>query len=296
MSQIWVVLEIAISGGHCWLHRTHFPLLAANQLALCVVLQPYANSALKAWVWGLGCTMTLCGCRFLLDSCAVLLPDRVNSALTATLFRFSRCQLTSAILACFSLCGLLCCCSGFTVFLGGFSAKQIAREAEAAMFHRQMFEELRRITHLTRDPTESVAIGTVEASFKCCASAIIVLTKTGRWDYFFLSERYWQQRFSSPPLPWPLWAEQAERAHTALSLPPPCPPWHMPSARRPRASFNDAHNLGSYFWPFETWTLTFWKLIISPWSFPHIWEVTPATLDTEQLSISWANFNQNFTI
>uniref|UniRef100_A0A674PPX1 Pyruvate kinase n=1 Tax=Takifugu rubripes TaxID=31033 RepID=A0A674PPX1_TAKRU len=56
----------------------------------------------------------------------------------------------------------------------------IAREAEAAMFHRQMFEELRRITHLTRDPTETIAIGAVEASFKCCASAIIVLTKTGR--------------------------------------------------------------------------------------------------------------------
>ncbi|KAB5565733.1 hypothetical protein PHYPO_G00244920 [Pangasianodon hypophthalmus] len=56
----------------------------------------------------------------------------------------------------------------------------IAREAEAAMFHRQVFEELRRITHLTRDPCESVAIGAVEASFKCCASAIIVLTKSGR--------------------------------------------------------------------------------------------------------------------
>lgn len=57
---------------------------------------------------------------------------------------------------------------------------QIAREAEAAMFHRQMFEELRRTSHLTRDPTESVAIGAVEASFKCCASAIIVLTRSGR--------------------------------------------------------------------------------------------------------------------
>uniref|UniRef100_A0A8C5E3B5 Pyruvate kinase n=1 Tax=Gouania willdenowi TaxID=441366 RepID=A0A8C5E3B5_GOUWI len=57
---------------------------------------------------------------------------------------------------------------------------RIAREAEAAMFYRQMFEELRRTSHLTRDPTETVAIGTVEASFKCCASAIIVLTKTGR--------------------------------------------------------------------------------------------------------------------
>lgn len=61
-----------------------------------------------------------------------------------------------------------------------FTLHQIAREAEAAMFHRQVFEELRRTTHLTRDPTESVAIGAVEASFKCCASAIIVLTKTGR--------------------------------------------------------------------------------------------------------------------
>ncbi|KAJ8252481.1 hypothetical protein COCON_G00217930 [Conger conger] len=57
---------------------------------------------------------------------------------------------------------------------------QIAREAEAAMFHRQLFEELRRTTHLTRDPSEAVAIGAVESSFKCCASAIIVLTKTGR--------------------------------------------------------------------------------------------------------------------
>ncbi|XP_041916737.1 pyruvate kinase PKM isoform X2 [Alosa sapidissima] len=57
---------------------------------------------------------------------------------------------------------------------------KIAREAEAAMFHRQLFEELRRNTYLTRDPTEAVAIGAVESSFKCCASALIVLTKTGR--------------------------------------------------------------------------------------------------------------------
>uniref|UniRef100_A0A4W4GS66 Pyruvate kinase n=1 Tax=Electrophorus electricus TaxID=8005 RepID=A0A4W4GS66_ELEEL len=57
---------------------------------------------------------------------------------------------------------------------------KIAREAEAAMFHRQVFEELRRTSHLTRDPCEAVAIGAVEASFKCCASAIIVLTKSGR--------------------------------------------------------------------------------------------------------------------
>ncbi|XP_061100510.1 pyruvate kinase PKM isoform X2 [Conger conger] len=56
----------------------------------------------------------------------------------------------------------------------------IAREAEAATFHRQLFEELRRLTQLTRDPSEAAAVGAVESSFKCCASAIIVLTKTGR--------------------------------------------------------------------------------------------------------------------
>ncbi|XP_036128380.1 pyruvate kinase PKLR isoform X3 [Molossus molossus] len=56
----------------------------------------------------------------------------------------------------------------------------IAREAEAAVYHRQLFEELRRAAPLSRDPTEVTAIGAVEASFKCCAAAIIVLTKTGR--------------------------------------------------------------------------------------------------------------------
>uniref|UniRef100_A0A3B1JLQ7 Pyruvate kinase n=2 Tax=Astyanax mexicanus TaxID=7994 RepID=A0A3B1JLQ7_ASTMX len=56
----------------------------------------------------------------------------------------------------------------------------IAREAEAAMFHRQLFEELRRANKMTHDPSEAVAIGAVESSFKCCASAIIVLTKSGR--------------------------------------------------------------------------------------------------------------------
>ncbi|XP_072321490.1 pyruvate kinase PKM isoform X2 [Eucyclogobius newberryi] len=56
----------------------------------------------------------------------------------------------------------------------------IAREAEAATFHKQLFEELRKHSKLTRDPTEAVAVGAVEASFKSCASAIIVLTKSGR--------------------------------------------------------------------------------------------------------------------
>ncbi|XP_043818950.1 pyruvate kinase PKLR isoform X2 [Dromiciops gliroides] len=56
----------------------------------------------------------------------------------------------------------------------------IAREAEAAVYHRQLFEELRRAAPLSRDPTEVTAIGAVEASFKCCAAAIVVLTTSGR--------------------------------------------------------------------------------------------------------------------
>ncbi|XP_070622614.1 pyruvate kinase PKLR isoform X2 [Erythrolamprus reginae] len=56
----------------------------------------------------------------------------------------------------------------------------IAREAEAAMYHHHFFQELRRLTPLSQDPTEVTAVGAVEASFKCCAAAIVVVTLTGR--------------------------------------------------------------------------------------------------------------------
>ncbi|XP_052008152.1 pyruvate kinase PKM-like isoform X3 [Xyrauchen texanus] len=56
----------------------------------------------------------------------------------------------------------------------------IAREAEAAMFHRQVFEDLRRCTPHSTDPTEAIAIGAVEASYKILASGFIVLTGSGR--------------------------------------------------------------------------------------------------------------------
>uniref|UniRef100_A0A0D9SBD1 Pyruvate kinase n=1 Tax=Chlorocebus sabaeus TaxID=60711 RepID=A0A0D9SBD1_CHLSB len=59
----------------------------------------------------------------------------------------------------------------------------IAREAEAAIYHLQLFEELRRLAPITSDPTEATAVGAVEASFKCCSGAIIVLTKSGRSAY-----------------------------------------------------------------------------------------------------------------
>lgn len=60
------------------------------------------------------------------------------------------------------------------------SGLQIAREAEAAMFHRQLFEEILRLNVNNRDPADAMAVGAVEASFKCLAPALIVLTESGR--------------------------------------------------------------------------------------------------------------------
>lgn len=57
---------------------------------------------------------------------------------------------------------------------------QIAREAEAAMFHRKLFEELVRGSSHSTDLMEAMAMGSVEASYKCLAAALIVLTESGR--------------------------------------------------------------------------------------------------------------------
>ncbi|XP_077451164.1 pyruvate kinase PKM isoform X2 [Stigmatopora argus] len=84
----------------------------------------------------------------------------------------------------------------------------IAREAEAATFHRKLFEELRRHSHLTRDPSEVAAVGAVESSFKSCASAIIVLTKSGRSAH--LISRY---RPRAPILAVTRNAQTARQAH-----------------------------------------------------------------------------------
>ncbi|KAF5925289.1 hypothetical protein HPG69_001733, partial [Diceros bicornis minor] len=50
----------------------------------------------------------------------------------------------------------------------------IAREAEAAMFHRQMFEELVRASSHSTDLMEAMAMGSVQASYKCLAAALII--------------------------------------------------------------------------------------------------------------------------
>ena len=58
---------------------------------------------------------------------------------------------------------------------------KVCLEAEAAMFHRVVFDELR---HLTPKPTPTVtttAIAAVDAAFQQNAAAIITLTTTGRY-------------------------------------------------------------------------------------------------------------------
>ncbi|XP_018006716.2 pyruvate kinase isoform X1 [Hyalella azteca] len=56
----------------------------------------------------------------------------------------------------------------------------ITREAEAAIWHKQLFTELTQLVTLPTDSTHTTAIAAVEASFKAMASAIVVITTTGR--------------------------------------------------------------------------------------------------------------------
>ncbi|KAK3572204.1 hypothetical protein QTP86_026067 [Hemibagrus guttatus] len=81
---------------------------------------------------------------------------------------------------------------------------QICREAEAALFHQRVFEDLRRLTGLTSDPTEVTAIGAVESSFKCSAGAIIVLTTSGSlFVHVFISSSSGRAPVVSVPPPLP---------------------------------------------------------------------------------------------
>ncbi|XP_057337041.1 pyruvate kinase-like isoform X3 [Microplitis mediator] len=56
----------------------------------------------------------------------------------------------------------------------------ICKEAEAAIWHNQLFADLSSKALAPIDATHAVAIAAVEASAKCLATAIIVLTTSGR--------------------------------------------------------------------------------------------------------------------
>ena len=65
----------------------------------------------------------------------------------------------------------------------------VACEAEAAIHHRQLFDELRSLTPLPAENNRTVALAGVEASVNCFAAAIITLTMTGRSAFLMAAYR-----------------------------------------------------------------------------------------------------------
>ncbi|CAF1286311.1 unnamed protein product [Rotaria magnacalcarata] len=57
---------------------------------------------------------------------------------------------------------------------------EIAREAEACLFHRELFSNLSHFTKPPLDQMQSAAIAAVEAAFRSYASLIVVLTHSGK--------------------------------------------------------------------------------------------------------------------
>ena len=57
---------------------------------------------------------------------------------------------------------------------------KIALEAEAAMFHRSMFDEMCKLTPTPTNTVQTTAIAAVNASFQQHAAAIVTVTVSGK--------------------------------------------------------------------------------------------------------------------
>jgi len=91
----------------------------------------------------------------------------------------------------------------------------ICREAEAAIWHKQLFIELSSTILPPIDSTHTIAISVVEASFQCAASAIIVITTTGRSAH--LISKY---RPRCPVMPVTRFPQVARQCHLFRGLMP----------------------------------------------------------------------------
>ena len=58
---------------------------------------------------------------------------------------------------------------------------RLSREAEAAMFHRRVYEELRQDSTIENSMTRAVAVAAVSAAFEQGAGAILCLSMTGTY-------------------------------------------------------------------------------------------------------------------
>ena len=66
---------------------------------------------------------------------------------------------------------------------------RVCLEAEAAMFHSVVFNELRRLTPIPTTTVQTIAIASVDASFQQNAAAIITLTTTGKTAFVIAKYR-----------------------------------------------------------------------------------------------------------
>jgi len=113
----------------------------------------------------------------------------------------------------------------------------ICKEAETAMFYSKFVEELMKITPKPTDNVQTIAIAATSAAVSCRASAIILLTTTGRSAH--LCSRY------KPPVPI-IAVSRHERIARQLHLYRGVFPLHYPKQEREADWSTDVDNRLNY--------------------------------------------------